>query len=289
VLLYEPDATAMDLRFRLFGVPVRVHPFFWLMTVLLGWNLTRNPVLPGGGMAELGLWILACFVSILLHEFGHIWMGQVFGSFGHIVLHGFGGLAVGASIVATRLQRILVSAAGPAIQLVLFGLLIGLLLAGVLPYPKLATSPVWAFLEWALPSDLPRMLIRVMEPATPLNVLMGMMLDINLLWPLLNLLPIYPLDGGQISREVCVAASPRNGLLVSLWVSVVLGGVLAVNALLGAGENPRGFLPRPAPTGVWAGILFGLLAYGAWQAIQIEQSRRPAYEEEPDDRLPWER
>ena len=36
MFLSEPAPTQADLHFRLFGFPVRVHPYFWVVTVLLG-------------------------------------------------------------------------------------------------------------------------------------------------------------------------------------------------------------------------------------------------------------
>ena len=30
--------TPYDLRFRLLGIPVRVHPMFWLVSAVLGWQ-----------------------------------------------------------------------------------------------------------------------------------------------------------------------------------------------------------------------------------------------------------
>ena len=67
MLLFEPPPSPGDVHFRLFGVPVRVHPFFWLTTVLMGLN-------PKGGTppAELLIWVAVVFVSILVHEFGHV-------------------------------------------------------------------------------------------------------------------------------------------------------------------------------------------------------------------------
>src|SRR5262249_7394009 len=136
-----------------------------------GWNLVNAPPLLGdNGVARLLVWIVCVFVSILLHEFGHIWMGKLFGTDGHIVLHGFGGLAIGSNALYSPWKRILVSAAGPGIQLLLWGALLGLLLA-VQPAPGSLHPVVGEFLR--------------------------QMLWINLAWPILNLLPIWPLDGGQ--------------------------------------------------------------------------------------------
>src|SRR5690349_12975099 len=81
-VFYEPNETRYDFRWRIFGTSVRVHPLFWLMAVILGYD----------GAIRLGVgfvlaWVVCVFVSILLHEFGHVWMGRLFGSHGHIVLY----------------------------------------------------------------------------------------------------------------------------------------------------------------------------------------------------------
>src|SRR5262245_48041042 len=83
VMLLEPPATPYDLRFQLFGTPVRVHPLFWLVSAILGWPFIE------AGLIYLALWVFCSFLSILLHEFGHIWMGKLFGSDGYIVLYSF--------------------------------------------------------------------------------------------------------------------------------------------------------------------------------------------------------
>jgi Zn-dependent protease len=254
VLLSDPPATPFDLRFRLFGVDVRVHPLFWLMSVILGWNLTVNPVISDNGMLDLAVWVLACFLSILLHEFGHIWMGQVFDSHGYIVLHGMGGLAIPSRALRSW-RHILVSAAGPAVQLVLWAALFGLVYAGYRP-----------------------------EPRTPLALLLWILLTINLYWPLLNLLPIWPLDGGQITREAFAMVSPRQGVIAALYLSLGVSAVLAVNALMG--RNGNAFLPY-VPTSFWMMILFAMFAVDSWQAIQAEKQAR--YDYAADDRMPWER
>ena len=91
MLFMEPSQTPYDLRWRMFGVPVRVHPRFWLVSVIMGWNTVHE------GFQYLLIWVACSFASILIHEFGHVAMGQIFGSRGHIVLYGFGGLAIGSN------------------------------------------------------------------------------------------------------------------------------------------------------------------------------------------------
>src|SRR5690348_11709576 len=114
--LNEPQPTAYDLRFRLLGTDVRVHPMFWLVSVLLNFRLLQT-----GRIDLLLIWIACVFVSILVHEFGHVLMGRAFGSHAHIVLYSFGGLAVGSKEGLRRWQRVLVLFAGPGAGFVLFG------------------------------------------------------------------------------------------------------------------------------------------------------------------------
>src|SRR5436309_11786 len=102
-MLSEPQPSPYDLHFELFGTRVRIHPFFWLFSAILGWPWMAD------GFHYLLIWIVCSFLSILLHEFGHIWMGKLFGNDGYIVLYSFGGLAVGSNDVRARWQRMLVS------------------------------------------------------------------------------------------------------------------------------------------------------------------------------------
>ena len=36
--------TQYDLRFRLLGVPVRIHPFFWLVSAIMGFQAYENDI-----------------------------------------------------------------------------------------------------------------------------------------------------------------------------------------------------------------------------------------------------
>ncbi|HYH69138.1 MAG TPA: site-2 protease family protein, partial [Urbifossiella sp.] len=109
MLFAEPERTAYDLNFRLFRFPVRVHPWFWLVTLIFGSN-RFHPDHPGFILA----WIAVVFVSILVHELGHALAFRAFGVGSHVVLHSFGGLAVPWDNLRGRGQRIVVALAGPA-------------------------------------------------------------------------------------------------------------------------------------------------------------------------------
>lgn len=239
-MFFEPNETAYDLRWRMFGTPVRVHPMFWLIALILGYNGTIRL-----GVGYVLAWVGCVFVSVLLHEFGHIWMGRLFGSHGHIVLFSFGGLAIGSNNVRRRWQRILVLLAGPGIQLVLWVLL---LFTG--ESILRAVSPQW-------------------QEATA--IVLDLLLEINLFWPILNLLPIWPLDGGQITREMCQAIMPQRGTAFSLGISMLVSGLLAAHAFMSSRGRP--LLPYVPPFGMFTAIFFAMFCVSSFSALQAENER----------------
>ncbi|HSO11633.1 MAG TPA: hypothetical protein VLT51_04610, partial [Anaerolineales bacterium] len=85
LLTQTPPPTQYDLRFSIAGIPVRVHPLFWLIALLLG---------SSGALVEIPIWILVVFVSILVHELGHALAFRRYGIQSHIVLHAMGGLTI---------------------------------------------------------------------------------------------------------------------------------------------------------------------------------------------------
>jgi len=64
VYLFEPSRTPFDLSFKLFGIHVRVHPMFWVVTGILGSN-QDDP-------KYVLMWIGVVFISVLIHELGHV-------------------------------------------------------------------------------------------------------------------------------------------------------------------------------------------------------------------------
>ncbi len=256
-MFVEPPRTQFDLNWRMFGIPVRVSPWFWLTSVVLGWP-------SDGDYIGLVIWVLCVFVSILIHELGHIFMGLAFGSSGHILLYGMGGLAFGSKNLPERWQRIAVSFAGPLAQ---FVLLIPLYLAEWVYTPQ----------PWAR-GEAPDRLFQFLED----------MIYVNKYWPLLNLLPIWPLDGGQIARELFVKFAPRNGVRTSLIVSISTAGALAVYELL-AMLMKTPILPF-LPDGSFLGFLFfAMFAAESFMLLQHAQAGPQRWREEEEERLPWER
>ena len=270
MFLSEPAESPADLRFWLFGTHVRVHPYFWLAGVILGWSIFQAFDDAKTGFLYLGVWVLCVFASILLHEFGHVWVGRLFGSHGHIVLHGFGGLAIGSNALNRGWQRFLVSFAGPLIQLVLYAVLVvvGVSLGYLRPNPR-----AWLFI---FPDE-----------RNPIRTTLGFLLEINLFWPILNLFPIWPLDGGQMTREVCEAASPRNGTFVSLVISACVAGSLALHSL--APQVLGRYVPFLLFFGdLYMAIFFAYLCVQSIMALSALNAARQRHYRD-DDEFPWER
>jgi stage IV sporulation protein FB len=256
VFLLEPDETRYDLRWRMFGINVRVHPLFWIMTAVLGWDSSMGRF--GGGLPVLLLWIACVFVSVLIHELGHVFMGRLFGSHGRIVLYSLGGLAIGSNVLERRWQRIAVSFAGPLAEFLLLG---AILVLFFLPHANLPErwqpylEQAWEFMIW-----------------------------INFFWGLVNLLPIWPLDGGHIAREICQAITPRKGVSFSLGISMVVSGFLAIHMLMASKGRP---LLRFFPYGdMFMAIFFAMFCLSSFMALQAEDQRRSRWS---DDDWPWRR
>ena len=256
----EPARTPYDLNFRLFGFPVRIHPLFWLGAALLGAGTLK------AGLHFLLIWIVVVFVSILVHELGHAVAFRRFGADSHIVLWMFGGLAVPSNAVIGRWRRILVSLAGPFAGFVLCGVVYGHAQAdGVGDRQRRAG-----------------------------HLLLLCLILVNLYWGIFNLLPVFPLDGGQVARELCEARWRGRGLQIALKISIAVAGAVAIYSLVCWFEERSGGgpvtdnLPWWVPRGsIFTAILFAMLAVQNYQFLQ--QFGRGIYYEAPDDRVPWER
>lgn len=258
-MLAEPERTPYDVNFRLLGFRVRIHPLFWLGAALLGASSLEL------GPQYLAIWVAVVLVSITVHELGHAVAFRAFGSDSHIVLWMFGGLAVPYTGIAGRGRRILVSLAGPFAGFALCGLVYG---------SHLAT-------DWGSPKN--GLLV--------LNLYFWLVF-VNLVWGIFNLLPVYPLDGGQVSRELCEAKWRGRGVLVSLKISIGVAATVAIYSLIceldqRSSESALKFIPFWARGTWYTALLFGLLAAQSYQLLQFHS--RGYYYEAPDDRVPWEK
>lgn len=240
MLLGEPQRTQYDVNFTLFGFPVRVSVFFWIAGLLLGasWN--------AAGQMALLTWMLAMFLSILIHELGHTLAFRYFGISSHIVLYHMGGLAVPDSYGSTWQRsahvndprhNLVISAAGPALQIAA-AFLLALVVRGCGIRP---------------PTDGIMFDFGGRPPGRSLEIFLVQFQIISIFWAFLNLLPVYPLDGGQIARNLFLLFGGANAIQYSLMLSV--GAAVAVTLWT---LNSQPFL----------GIMFAMLGYSSYQMLQ---------------------
>ena len=233
MLMMEPPRSAYDLHFSVLGIPVRVHPMFWLMTILLGMN-ARDPKL-------LLMWVGIVFVSILVHELGHAIAALAQGWRPWITLYSMGGLASYQPSFYRPWTQIMISFAGP---------LAGFVLAAIVIVLVVVSGHSSDFLGYTFGTG-PELIARNEMVAW----LVFQALQVNIFWGLINLLPVLPLDGGQIMRELLTlyarGAANRRALTISMYTA---GGV-AIAAVL-RGET-------------FIGLFFGFLAYNCFQSLQM--------------------
>jgi Zn-dependent protease len=197
------------------------------------------------------IWVVACFVSIVIHEMGHALTIRYFGWTPHIVLYSFGGLAIydpsfsplqhgGRRPRKTGMTQILISLAGPGAGFALALLiLVGLAISGY-------DSRIVLFgTQWVISEG--DLLI-----SGSAGRLVSDLLYINIYWGLLNLLPIYPLDGGQAAREVFLANS-NDGVRKAMMLSFVTAVAIAGYSLM-SGQTYLAFM-------------FGYMAYMNYSAL----------------------
>jgi Zn-dependent protease len=144
------------------------------------------------------------------------------------------------------MQQIIITLAGPFAGFLLAALIIagviltggsvaiGLLL-GFIPIPQLTSLPIGGSL---------------------VGQFISLMLWVNVFWGLINLLPVFPLDGGQVARNVLIQYDPFGGARKSLWLSVITGGLMALVGLI-------------VFRSIYMAFLFGLLAFQSYQALSV--------------------
>ncbi len=244
-LFSAPPPTRFDLHFSIAGIPIRVHPVFWVIAILFG--------SASGSLLDLLIWVLAVFVSILIHELGHAFMMRAYGQPSSILLYHGGGLTIpepagwggrGAGVSLSPGQEIMISLAGPFTGFLFTVLLIGGSAAG-------GGTVMAGYLFGVLPFPV----VRLPAGGQILNNVVATLIWINLLWGLINLLPVFPLDGGQVSRNLLFKLDPLNGVNRSIRISMITGIVFALIGLILFGS-------------IYIALLFGFLAFQSYMMLR---------------------
>ena len=205
---------------RIAGIDVRVHATFWLLLAVLGYH---QGYLQGGwpeAGAQVGL-VLLGFTIVLMHEYGHALTARRYGiATEDITLLPIGGVARLARMPTDPRQEIVIALAGPAVNVVLIGVLWGVLHA--------TAGPAWE-----------------MAPANEhffSRTLLEQLLSWNVMLATFNMIPAFPLDGGRVLRALLVwrGGSYARGTAQAAQIGralAVLLGVVGYFGLFGMG-NP---------------------------------------------------
>lgn len=186
-------------RFRIGPFPVTLEASFLITAVLLSGL--------GGGPMEVAVWVVVAFVNVLVHELGHALVGLWLGGKPEIVLQGMGGVTFPRLRARPgALRQVLLSVAGP--------------LCGLLP--------------WVVASAV--LLKAPPEPGSLWAVLLYDFQFTSLVWAGLNLIPVLPLDGGQVLEAVLSGARRKPSVELAAWISAAVAVGVAAYAQLVHGQ-----------------------------------------------------
>jgi Zn-dependent protease len=167
------------------GIGVYMH---WTFLLLVGWiffaHLSRgkDPVQAAAGVG----FVLALFVCVVLHEFGHALTARGYGvKTRDITLLPIGGVARLERIPEKPMQEFWVAIAGPAVNVVIAAVLFVVLVV-------LNTSH------------------EVLETGMLKGYFLADLLKVNLFMVAFNMLPAFPMDGGRILRSLLATRLGRR-------------------------------------------------------------------------------
>lgn len=186
------------MNFTFLNIPVGIHPSFWIF-LLFFTGIYNNPsiesVIVGAVM----------FVSLLVHEYGHALTAAYFGAKPTITLEAFGGRAEYSSFGISRKKQLLITLNGPLMESLLIAFPYFLLESGIFASHYYIQYILYIFMR------------------------------LNILWCLLNLIPIKPLDGGNIVSSLLEDRFGARGSQISLAIGLISVVLIAPYLYFGLG------------------------------------------------------
>jgi Zn-dependent protease len=190
---------------KIAGIDLKIHLTFFFLVIWIGLSTLINGGSSAAALTEI-LFILALFLCVVLHEFGHALAARIFGiTTRDITLLPIGGLARLETMPEDPKEELIVAAAGPAVNVVIAVLLFGALLAsGTFSQP--------------------------LSMAVLMNNFWLRLLTVNLSLVIFNLIPAFPMDGGRVLRSLLasgmeyvkatrIAANVGRGLAVMMGIA----------------------------------------------------------------------
>ncbi len=293
-----PQGGIFDIRWRLLGMQFRIQPSFWIVNAIMAWliygYITGFLQVRAALVNYVLVWIFCTFVSVLIHEMGHVITGRIFGQPGIVILAGFGGQTTGDYGKLSVWQRILFYSAGPAAG---FGLVVFLVFFD--PYTtgwnllvEEFNRPSWK-LEWCIIDKIDPLLRMGASPTYRMTL--AILLIFTLFSNILNLLPIIPLDGGMILKEFLCLIFPSTGLMIAfLWsmiAAVAATSFYLIVVLMKYRYLPRYFdYPLLFPElSLFAFAIMAYRCYGAYRelaATAVATMKKSHYMEHFDNDTP---
>ena len=178
---------------------VRIHVTLVVLLAWYAWGGWRAAGLPGA--VDQLLFIALLFLSVLLHEFGHIRAARHYGiPTPDVILTPIGGVARIARLPDKPMQELVIALAGPLVTLVI-ALLLALGIGLISGWDQLVPRSAYEASLWS-----------------------GLFVT-NVILLLFNLIPAFPMDGGRVLRALLAS---RIGMVRGTRIAARIGQVVAV-------------------------------------------------------------
>jgi Zn-dependent protease/CBS domain-containing protein len=229
---------------RPFGIPVYISPYWFVIAGVFIFIYAHDLAATLHGSTRFvvaAAFVVLLYASVLVHELSHSVVARGFGlPVRRILLYPLGGFSEIEREPQTPGREFLVSAAGPALSL--------LLAAG----------------GWGL--------TRVVSAGTVGGTLVSQLMWANLVVGGFNLLPGLPLDGGRMLRAVIwkLTGRPSQSTIAAAWAGRALALGLFVLVLAPPVEARIG---GDMISVVWLAVIAAFMWTGAGQAIRVTRIR----------------
>ncbi|MBS0625060.1 MAG: M50 family metallopeptidase [Verrucomicrobia bacterium] len=176
------------MQFTFLRIPVTIHPSFWIFMLLV--------VLQGGyGASETTILAFIFFFSLLFHEYGHGLTALAMGKAPEIHLVAFGGYTTFRNLRMTNKEHFIITLNGPLFSAILIGLAYYLL--------KFSSGFSREFCFF-----------------------LYLTMKLNIFWLIVNLIPLEPLDGGQLLRSILTKyLGEARGSKITLVIGLISASV----------------------------------------------------------------
>lgn len=210
-------------------ISFRLDPLFLVLAFGIGW--LNSPSIEG-----IFLWAAVIFVSILIHELGHAFTAMSFGQTVQVTFMPLGGLTSRMGEKLSPFKEFLIVLNGP-----------------------LAGFALYFICRYFLQSFGG-------NSSSPVAYMLLIGTWVNLVWTVINLFPVLPLDGGRLLMIICEKMFGVKGQRIAYGLSFVFSIVFAVFF----------FLIQE----LFAGAIFSLFAFESYRGFNLGKHAAPIDEDE---------